>query len=459
MDAIARRYALYALVPTIGLMAINPSAMAFALYDDRVKVNAAGVTVPDPYFWGKCVAPNLNGGACTLNVTFSTAGAKPWTAPEKAALNNAVTTWQTRAVPPAGGNPNNIGQMAANDPTLQVNQNQYDLASALLHELGHSLGLDHPAMGRERQDQVQTPMGFGRARYTAADDGANGRFEFGAGADGVSGTADDLRGDDQSRQLVDADNNPFNAPVGVVDGTTFTYTPVAGAFAQTSTREVANKITGQANLKLESVMVQDFVVGETRRLLTYDDVNGLAYLQAGPDQTAATAADNFVYNLVYNNAGAPPGPNQAPPAGIDIFVSGLPSLGTRPVTEPILNRTGDLFQDVIISLLLGFPTESDMLYGNGSPDVLARSETWLDNQGNIGFVDIYINQVPAPGTLGLCAIGLFGLARALRRPSYGLTSNGSNEVAKIEHASTLSPYWKPTVDRDFSMKVRCPKHC
>jgi hypothetical protein len=194
--------------------------------------------------------------------------------------------------------------------------------------------------------------------------------------------------------------------------------PKPNSYAQAPTREVAREIANNPNLGLESVMVQDWAEGETRRILTHDDVNGLRYLESGRDQDATGVVDNFTFNFVYDARGARGGANNAPPAGIDVLVSDLPNVDERPSFQPFIDRRG-FFSDVIISLAYGAASESDLLYGTGDRYLLGRTDTWLDSNGMIAFVDVIVARgtVAEPGTLALLGLALVALYWRRRNPS------------------------------------------
>jgi len=415
-------------LPVLLLLLPAPSLHAFAFFEDRVRQlqppgGGALVTVPDPYYWSKCVRNNLNGGPCTLNITFNLA--QPLNAAGTGALNTAVGIWQGRTVAPNAQQPGNLGALGANDPVHTYGRQNFDLQTTLVHELGHAFGFDHPEMGRDRPvDSTGRPIAFQQARFTASTFGPNGRYEFDPGQpprDAIPGTADDQRGDDLSVHLVDADNNPLNAAAGRVDRTTFFLhalfnQPQPNSYAQTSTREVARTISNNPNLGLESVMVQDWAAAETRRALSYDDLNGLLYLQSGRDQDATLGVDNFTFRFAYDARGARGRADNAPPPGIDVLVSDFPNLDERALSEPVIDRRG-LFSDVVISLSYGAATESDLLYGTGSRFLLGRSDAWLDSSGEIAFVDIFVDRigtVPEPATLALFGLGLAVFLRQRR---------------------------------------------
>ena len=110
-----------------------------------------------------------------------------------------------------------------------------DFESVLLHEMGHSLGLAHC--------NIATESGLtGSAQdYTKSTDGADNMFGQDPGADGIIGSADDIRGDDENLNYFKiADNNPFTI-AGTVDLTTYSRDLVdlpSGNFSANGARSV-----------------------------------------------------------------------------------------------------------------------------------------------------------------------------------------------------------------------------
>ena len=199
------------------------------------------------------------------------------------ATQNVVNTWN--ALVPTTGNLN----------FTEIANNQIDFESVLLHELGHSLGLGHPNLASE------SGLGGNKRDYTKSSKGANGSFDLNAGADGIIGSADDLRGDDENKNFFRiADNDPFNTNLGVVDSTTYTrdisQLPLGDHYSANSDRKVGAAL-GYSNT--ESVMQQGAFFGETQRSLGADDVAGIRYTMAGVDEIAGTDDDyTFALNFV-----------------------------------------------------------------------------------------------------------------------------------------------------------------
>jgi hypothetical protein len=134
------------------------------------------------------------GGTVTVSVCIdpSSANAASMAVP----VQNIVATWNARTVVQPNlffGANNNIGA------------SQYDFESVALHELGHCIGLAHPNLSSE------SGLTGSDQNYTKSTSGADGAYDLGIGADGVRGSADDVRGDDVNLHWFRrSDNNPFN---------------------------------------------------------------------------------------------------------------------------------------------------------------------------------------------------------------------------------------------------------
>ncbi|MBP0020137.1 MAG: PEP-CTERM sorting domain-containing protein [Cyanobacteria bacterium SBLK] len=196
------------------------------------------------------------------------------------ATQNVIETW------------NNLTPTTGNLDFTELNNNQMDFESVLLHELGHSLGLAHPNLASESR------VGRNKRDYTKSGTGANGSFDLNSGADGIIGSADDLRGDDDNKNFFRiADNDPFTTNLGVVDSTTYTrdiaLLPSGDNYSANADRDVGAAL-GYANT--ESVMQQGAFFGETQRELGADDVAGILYSMSGFDEIAGTD-DDYTFEL------------------------------------------------------------------------------------------------------------------------------------------------------------------
>lgn len=201
------------------------------------------------------------------------------------AVRNVVHTWN-QLLPTTGnlslGSNNNI-------PSGFV-----DFESVLLHEMGHSLGLAHINLASE------SGLSGSNRNYTYSTNGANNTFDLDPGADGVIGSADDLRGDDVNMNFFrKSDNDPFNPSLGTVDSTTYsrdlTDLPTGDSYSANADRAVGSSLS-YANT--EAVMQQGTFVDEAQRILGADDVAGILYAWTGFDEIAGTA-DDYTYTLNY----------------------------------------------------------------------------------------------------------------------------------------------------------------
>lgn len=171
---------------------------------------------------------------------------------------------------------------------------RYDFESVALHEVLHSLGLDHPNFGNK--------SGRGSERnYTAATKGRNRGLDLNSGRDGVIGSNDDERGDDVNLNWFRrSNNNPFTM-ASVVDSTTCSRDaadlPAEHTFSSNGGRAVAG-LFGATDT--EAVMQQGAVRGEVQRALTHDDVATLRYAMSGLDERAGTRDD---YKIVLAHVG------------------------------------------------------------------------------------------------------------------------------------------------------------
>ena len=172
---------------------------------------------------------------------------------------------------------------------------QFDFESVLLHEVGHSLGLAHCNAASE------SGLGGSDRDYTKATEGPNGNFDLNPGADGIIGSADDLRGDDINLNFFPtATNNPF-VLVAPVDQSTYSMDiaqlPAGDTYSANADRDVGAAL-GFPNT--EAVLQQGTFSRELQRTLTADDVAGIRYAAAGLDEVAGTADD---YTVVLNYVG------------------------------------------------------------------------------------------------------------------------------------------------------------
>jgi len=180
-----------------------------------------------------------------------------------------------------------------------VPSNAIDFESVALHEIGHCLGLAHVNAASE---SGQTGA---QQNYTKATDGVDNVFNLNAGADGVIGSSDDVRGDDVNlhwfRRL---NNDPFTIGT-VIDSTTYSRDladlPAGHNFAANADRDVSILLGWP---KTEAVMQQGTFFDEAQRRLGHDDVATLRYAASGvneleDDPGNPNETDNYTIVLEY----------------------------------------------------------------------------------------------------------------------------------------------------------------
>ena len=175
-----------------------------------------------------------------------------------------------------------------------------DFESVSLHEIGHCLGMAHSNLATE------SGLGGSDQNYTRTTTGVNGSYDLDAGADGIRGSSDDLRGDDQNLFWFRMQNNdPFTIDT-VVDSTTYSRDladlPAGHSFAANPDRALS---TALGHAKTEGVMQQGTYYDEAQRTLGHDDVATLRYAQSGTDERESGgpggryARDNYDIVLEY----------------------------------------------------------------------------------------------------------------------------------------------------------------
>jgi hypothetical protein len=173
-----------------------------------------------------------------------------------------------------------------------VNNNQIDFESVSLHEIGHCIGLAHVNLATE------SGVPAADRDYTKSTDGANNSFDYSAGADGVIGSSDDVRGDDVNLHWFRKSNNdPFTID-SVIDKTTYSIDIAdlpSGNFVANADRDLSTLLSLPMT---EAVMQQGTFFGETQRSLGHDDVATISYAASGLDETAGTS-DDYTVRLEY----------------------------------------------------------------------------------------------------------------------------------------------------------------
>jgi len=217
--------------------------------------------------------------------------------------------------------------------------------------------------------------------FTKATTGTNGVFDLNAGGDGIIGSADDIRGDDENLNYFRiTDNNPFATNLGVVDSTTYSRNIAdlqgGDTYSANGDRAVAAAL-GFADT--EAVMQQGAFFGETQRTLAADDVAGLLYAQAGLDGIAGTA-DDYILTLDFLGL----------TGSADILID-----FDNAETSFAESQNGGTFltgDDVAI-------TSSRIFFNSG--------QEWYFNQES--------NDIPAPAAWAILGLGLAAIARTRRK--------------------------------------------
>ena len=273
-------------------------------------------------------------------------------------VQNIVNTWNG-LVPTT----NNLISGASNN----IPTGLYDFESVALHEVGHSLGLGHTNLASE--------SGYGdpEANYTNSTKGTDNNYNIAAGTDGVIGSADDSRGDDQNLNWFRmSNNNPFTID-STIDSTTYSRdisNLPGGSFSANASRDVAGNL-GFGNS--EAVMQQGTYADEAQRTLGHDDVAGIRYAMAGLDEIAGTS-DDYQINLQY--------------------------IG--------LTTAADILLD-FDNAETAFAASSSTGYGpSGNHTAIFSTSIYFNDTADWFFND-QSNAVPIPGSVVLLASGVLGL--------------------------------------------------
>jgi hypothetical protein len=169
----------------------------------------------------------------------------------------------------------------------------FDFESVLLHELGHCQGLNH--VNHASESGLSDPQANG----TKSGRGADGVFTQGAGADGIHGSRDDLRGDDVNLHwYLRGQNNP-GLYLATADTTTLARDlgalPAGHRFAANADFDVMAAL-GFANS--EAVMQQGTQAREAQRHLHHDDLMTIRLARSGLNRIQGNA-DDYSYRLRY----------------------------------------------------------------------------------------------------------------------------------------------------------------
>lgn len=168
-----------------------------------------------------------------------------------------------------------------------------DLESVALHEIGHCLGMAHVNAASE------SGLSHPAINSTKATDGANNTYDVNPGTDGITGSSDDIRGDDTNLHWFRMSNNdPFTIE-NVIDETTYSVDisnlPAGHTFVANGDRAVS-ALLGYGST--EAVMQQGTFYDEAQRTLAHDDVATLLYAASGRDESAGSS-DDYTFTLEY----------------------------------------------------------------------------------------------------------------------------------------------------------------
>lgn len=227
------------------------------------------------------------GTTLMLNVCQATTGVtgEPALTDWEQALKNSIAIYNQ--LQPTTGN---LWDLAVLDGSM-------DFESVALHELGHCIGKAHVNLATE------SGLAGSSREYTKSTNGANNSFDLGIGADGIRGTADDVRGDDVNLHwFLKSNNNPFTLDYDTIDSSTYsrspTDLPAGDLFAANGERDVA---TAMGTPSTEAVMQQGSSSGEAQRTLTPDGVATVKYGMTGLDELQG-GGDDYDIQLQYANS-------------------------------------------------------------------------------------------------------------------------------------------------------------
>ena len=232
-----------------------------------------------------------------------------------------------------------LGNVTANNVGGKV-----DFETALLHEIGHCIGMDHSALGPSETCDA-TSNGFDSLSlfYTSSfgnegpyvqacdPDGSNATqpnppttvYFADVGDDEVRGTRDDFRGTNVNRSWFRRNaNNPFELPGSVVDRGThsvsLTHLPGSHNFAEISTSfgpcniddgisnngSQPDSSTLRSQPPTQNTMFPVMCTSNFVRELAPDDVTALRIARAGLNGSQASSSDNYVPRLEVVPSGA-----------------------------------------------------------------------------------------------------------------------------------------------------------
>lgn len=263
---------------TLFFMSSPVRAGAYIFADEINGVNV--ITHPGPY----------TGASGVLTVRVCIDPGSPNASAMEYSIQNNVDTYNQLL--PAMGN-------VKSGLNNNVPANTIDFESVALHEIGHCLGMAHINAASE------SGLTGNNQNYTKATNGSDNAFNINAGVDGVIGSSDDVRGDDENLVWFRRVNNdPFTID-SVIDSTTYsrhlTDLPAGHNYAANADRSVSTLL---GYVKTEAVMQQGTFSDEAQRLLGHDDVATLRYAASGinekeNDGNAPPNQDNYSIVLEY----------------------------------------------------------------------------------------------------------------------------------------------------------------
>lgn len=263
-------------ISLISIPAISQAgAFVFAREDPQIGIRA--ITHPSGY----------TGSGGTLNIKVCIRPTSSFTASLEQATKNSIATWNEQKA--------TSSNLLNNLPDFS----SFDAESVIAHEMGHCIGLAHPNL-------AVTGVSDDNRNYTSTTNGIDNIYNLDSGADGVRGSTDDDRGDDDNLHWFRiSNNNPFSI-ANIIDSTTYSvdisdlpsdHTSVANGDRSVST------LFSAANS--EAVMQQGTFNSEVQRTLTHDDVATLQLARSGLDTTAGNT-DDYNINLTYGGISAAP---------------------------------------------------------------------------------------------------------------------------------------------------------
>lgn len=205
-------------------------------------------------------------------------------------VQNAVATWT--AMEPTKSNVTRFDQ--------ELDPNQFDVESVLLHELGHCIGLAHPNLGNESGFPIEEREKWDFAKTLK---GPNEEYDLDFGGDEVRGSRDDVRGDDINLNWFRIDqNDPFLYETEIDLGTYSNDVNDLPSDTQHEWVEIASFEVSQERGEGsgEAVMIQGTVNQETQRHIHNQDATTLRIGMAGLDEDQGTDDD---YNVQLNYGG------------------------------------------------------------------------------------------------------------------------------------------------------------